>query len=611
MMARRGPDDKGQWSDDLCALGFRRLAILDLSPTGHQPMLTADGRFALVFNGEVYNYAELRARLTACGVRFRSTGDSEVVLYALAMWGVAALEQFNGMFALALYDRAEHRLLLARDHAGIKPLFYLHTGRSVVFASQFDQILQHPWSAGLPIAPEALAHYLRFGSIPAPLALLKQTYQVEPGGWVLFDSSGEVTSGRFFVFPRYQEPTLRGEEATAALEDALQRAVERHLASDVPLGVFLSGGIDSPLVAAEAVRHVPCLKAFSIGISNSEHDESEDARRYAEELGLEHIVHMITPNDALDLLDDAVAAYGEPNADYSIFPTLLVSRLAREHVTVALSGDGGDELFWGYPSRFGSVLEQTPYFRLPLPARYAAIAARRLLGRGKATGEALFPNIGALYRKKHTLMAESDLRVCLPGLPALPDEPDLFNYTGTTPDETAQWLRWNELYLHLAAILAKVDRASMHHSLEVRVPLLDREVIDVARHIDWRSCLDVPRRYGKLPLRRMLARRVQHQTVAKKGFTVPMDTWLTGSLRDLLHDQVLGRNELMGVSLKRTQLGKMFQALERGDRSKARGLWMLLSLALWRERHFRQRSRPQVDAFSAFDSHHDWSSARG
>jgi asparagine synthase (glutamine-hydrolysing) len=416
---------------------------------------------------------------------------------------------------------------------------------------------------------------------------------------------GQLTHGRFFEFPSFHDAPLRGEEAYEVLDDTLRRAVARHLVSDVPVGVFLSGGIDSPLVAAEACRQAPGIKGFTIGVAGSETDESDDARRYAQEMQIEHIVRTVTQDDALGLLDDVVEACSEPSSDFSIFPTLLVSRLARDHVTVALSGDGGDELFWGYPGRFAVTLEQAPYFALPTAVRYGAIAGRRFLGRGKATRETLWPDIGRLYQKKHTLLAEKDLRACIPDLPALPSDLNLFDYHGVEPDATAQWLRWNEFRLHLAGILQKVDRASMHHSLEVRVPLLDREVIDVALRTDWQSCLDVERRYGKIPLRRALGRRLRYQTTAKKGFTVPMHAWLTGPLRALLHDNVLNRTELLGVTLDRPHLQRINSELERGDHTKARGLWLLLSLALWQERHLRRRAMvPSEVQLSAISSGH-------
>jgi asparagine synthase (glutamine-hydrolysing) len=595
MMARRGPDDDGHWSDGRrCALGFRRLAILDLSPAGHQPMTTEDDRHVLVFNGEIYNFRELRAALDELGERPRSSGDAEVLLLALRTWGIDALDRLRGMFALACYDRRDGTLLLARDHAGMKPLFVARTPSGVVFASQYNQLVAHPWCRGARTDPGGLGLYLRFGFLPDGFGLHTGLGQVEAGQWQRFDARGEVTSGRFFALPRWRTPTLRGGEAIEALDAALGHAVKRHLASDVPVGVLLSGGIDSPLVAAEAVR-APSgrMPAFTIGVDDPALDETGDARRYAAELGVDHVVEVIATRDVVGMVDDVVAACTEPTADYSIFPMLLVSRLAHRHVKVVLSGDGGDELYWGYPSRFGSAIAQARYFRWPYPVRLAAVAARRLRGGAAPTRDVLrYCTLGRLYQRKHTLMAEADLAAVFPSLPAIPPAFDAFELgRDASDDEAAQWVRWNEFRVHLARVLAKVDRASMFHSLEVRVPLLDREVIDVAWQTDWRSCLELGDgalpRIGKLPLRAVLARRLTAQTTAKKGFTVPMHEWLRGPLRPVVRELLLDRRELLGLPIAPGSIRRIDHQLAAGDRSKAWGLWLLLSLALWERAHAR------------------------
>lgn len=589
-MVRRGPDDEGQWQDGRCAFGFRRLSILDLTSSGHQPMVSQDGRYALVFNGEVYNFSEIRSELAQRGVQFQSTGDSEVVLYALTEWGVAALERFNGMFALAFYDVRTQTLLLARDHAGIKPLYYLLTSRGLVFASQYNQVIQHQWARDLKISQETLSLYLRFGWIPAPYALLEKTHLLDAGCWMQIDAFGQVRHGRFYEFPKFASPTLSGEQAVDALQDALQGAVRRHLISDVPVGVFLSGGIDSPLVAAIA-RQVSGqrLQSFTIGVTDPEMDESQDAHQYAQELDLEHFVRVIDEPTALNILNDVIQASTEPSADFSIFPTLLVSQLASQHVKVVLTGDGGDEPFWGYPGRFVPVLEQAPFYSKPRPIRLAQAAARKIFGIGNATREALWPNIGRLFQKKHTILAEEDLVSLFPSLQAIPEDLRLFQYTGTDLDETAQWMRWNEFRFHLTRILIKADRASMHCSLEARVPLLDKDVLAVAAQTDWRTCLDLQQRLGKIPLRKVLSRHVRFQTQTKKGFTVPMHRWLQGPLHELLQEKVLQQSEFLGQPVNRTVLARMYQQLLRGDHNKARGLWLLLSLVLWKEAHMGLR----------------------
>lgn len=587
LMARRGPDDSGEWQDECCHLVFRRLSILDLSAAGHQPMVSADGRFVLVFNGEVYNFIELRRELEQLGVRFRSNADSEVVLYALAQWGRRALDRFNGMFALGFYDSLEKKLLLARDHAGIKPLYYMRRGTGLVFASQYDQLLAHPWSKGLGYSPSAVSLYLNLASVPAPFGILENTFMLEPGGWLEASEAGQISLGYYYEFPRHQPPSIRGKDALDAVESAITKAVGRQLVSDVPLGAFLSGGIDSPLVCAK-MRDTSRggVEAFTIGTAGDPTDESEEASRYADELGINHVVEHVRPDDALALLDDVVAACGEPFGDFSIFPTLLVSRLARRHVTVALSGDGGDELFWGYANRFGNLIAAVKDFRHNKLYRNLLRVPRRLFGR-RQLGSHHYETVGDWHLAAHSRLPMAWLQRIFPEKPEWPVEYDAYHFTGSDPDAAAQWVRWNEFVSHLTGVLLKVDRASMYHSLEVRVPLLDREVIDTAVRVDWRDCFDVRHRMGKILLRKLLSRHVGFQSTEKKGFAPPMGTWLRTSLRPLVEDYLLSRKSLAGVAIDQNELRALYREHLEGKRDFGWGLWPLLSLAIW-EAHYRK-----------------------
>lgn len=585
LMVRRGPDDEGVWSDGQhCFLGFRRLAVLDPTPAGHQPMVTEDKRYALVYNGELYNFRELRRELRVDGVRFRSNGDAEVVLYALARWGVGALSRFNGMFALGFYDAVSKRLFLARDHAGIKPLYYSLTNWGVVFASQYDQIIAHPWNYGLETSPQALGLYLRLGYIPAPYGLLRNTYMLEPGSWFEITGDGVVQRGKFFEFLIYQEPDLQGEEAHEAVDAAVTAAVRRHLVSDVPVGTFLSGGVDSPLIAAKmcALSNSP-VRAFTMGMNDALLDESPDAIGYARELGVEHYIEYASPDKASDMLEHVVAACGEPFADFSIFPTWMVARMAHRHVKVVLGGDGGDELFWGYVGRFASVLEKVADLN-------GKMNLKKLLAVNSGLRDPRWPgSLGELYRLGHSFLTDGWLQRIFPDLPHWPSECTLFTYTGTELDRTAQWLRWNEFTSKLAMILLKVDRASMYHSLEVRVPFLDREVVDIAQRVEWGSCLDIKRRIGKIPLRHSLARHTGHQTQAKRGFAISIDQWLRGPFRPIFEQTVLEQRELFGLTLNQKALRELLSLHLSGQTNNGNGLWMLLSLFLWKERHYNGR----------------------
>lgn len=586
MMALRGPDDEGMWNDEHCTLGFRRLAILDLSPLGHQPMHTADGRYTLVYNGEIYNYLDIRAELERTGVRFRSSGDTEVLLYALAYWGTDALRRLNGMFALALYDAVENRLLLARDHAGIKPLYYLQTREGVMFASQYDQILAHPWCRSLRVQPEVVAIYLRQGYIPAPYALLEKTHLLESGAVVVFSADGSAQHGRSFTFPQFQQPDLVGEAANEAVEAAVTEAVRRQMISDVPIGAFLSGGIDSPLVVAK-MRTIERVNAFTIGTNGDENDESSDAQAYARQLNIDHHIEHIKPAQATELLEAVVAACGEPFGDYSIFPTMLVSRHARQRITVMLSGDGGDELFFGYTDRFGSILKRTADFRYPQWLRTLRWGLKRVFNLGDGYYQLRFPSVGNWFEAKHTHMPGDWINRLLPDAYKLPVDYTHFDYRGGDVDQTAQWMRWNEFVGHLSRVLLKVDRASMYHSLEVRVPLLDREVIDTALRVDWRASLNLSTGEGKIPLRRALARHVQGQTKAKRGFGAPMDAWLRGAFRPVIEDVLLNRTTIAGLPFNREAARNIYMDYLSAPTGPSWGLWILLSFALWDDHHYQ------------------------
>lgn len=585
-MRRRGPDDQGIWDDGGdCTLAFRRLAILDLSERGHQPMLHPSGRYALVFNGEIYNFRELRRELEASGVAFNSTGDAEVLLNALAVWGTDALDRLNGIFALAFYDRRDKTLLLARDHAGIKPLYLMSDKRGIVFGSQYNLLTAHPWGRGRAIDQKALDWYLRFGYVPAPGGILESTMMIEPGTWLRLAKDGTRSSARFWAFPFPAEPSLVGEEANEAVDAAITNAVRRQLVSDVPVGAFLSGGIDSPLVVAKmAAVTRPGIRVFTIATGEEATDETADARRYAEELGVEQVVAEITPQHALELLPDVIEACSEPFGDYSIFPTMMVSEASRADFTVMLSGDGGDELFWGYPQRSAELIAKASDFRVPFPVRRARSMLRRAMGKGHASSLNL-RTIGDWYLLRHTCMRRGWLQRIFPRLPDRPPAFSGYEYDGSDQQEVAQWLRLNEFEYHLTMVLLKVDRASMHFSQEVRVPLLDREVVETAAKVDWRTCLSLDARLGKRPLRASLARHSKYQSTGKRGFEAPMAEWLRGPLRDQFEALVLEKPDQFGNDIDINALRGLYDRHLSREEDHARGLWPLLSFAMWREAH--------------------------
>jgi len=590
LMIQRGPDDEGYWADPegQLQLGFRRLSILDLTTAGRQPMISADGRSVLVFNGELYNFPDLRRELEAHGLNFRSQSDSEVVLEAINRWGVEALDRFNGMFALVCYDRQERRLLLARDHAGIKPLYYaLHPQtKSIAFASQFNCLMHTPWGKPGLLREDVLRLYLELHHIPPPYGLFENTYQLEPGHCLLIDPDGSIHKQAWYTLPPDPEPTIGADEAPEVLQEALINAVRRHRIADVPLGVFLSGGIDSPLVAAIARQQTdPSLKAFTISSPGWWQDESAAAAAYAGYLDVDHRIHDAGGLDAAAMLSTVAEAQTEPFADFSIFPTLLISEVSRPEITVALSGDGGDELFWGY-ERPVSLLKNGKDFRWPWPVRIGLYAAGKYGIGPRRSDVIVFRSPGHYYYDVNSRLKTRTLKRLAPALAPLPGDFELYDFDGYRGERhLANYSRRVEFYGQLQRGLKKVDMASMHHSLEVRVPLLDRDVIAVSVGVDP---LDAMRGgVRKALLRKLLARYVPAESIPqpKRGFAVPLGEWLRGDLRPFVEDILLG-DDLYPAGLWDQNAVSIYWAEHLdGTHNHKWGLWTLIALQLWHRTH--------------------------
>jgi asparagine synthase (glutamine-hydrolysing) len=590
LMARRGPDSHGSWAspDSHARFGFRRLAVIDPSPAGNQPMLSADGQSAIVMNGEIYNFLELRSQLEALGCRFHTRSDTEVLLAALQQWGHDALARLNGMFAFAWYNGAEKTLLLARDHAGIKPLsYFVHPrGAGVAFASRYDALLHTPWGRPGEIDREALTLYLRLQHLPAPYALLENTHQLEPGHSLTVRGDGRIEKRCWWKLPPDPQPDLRGTAAIDALGGALENAVRRNRIADVPLGVFLSGGVDSPLISAVARAQTgPGLQGFTIANPGWRLDEGPDAERYAKALDLRLLMKNASGDDALAAVNDVREAQYEPFADYSILPTLLVSRLARENAIVALSGDGGDELFFGY-ERPVSLLRSGRDFRLPWLLRVAKYGLWPSAIGPRPSDVIVHRSAGDYYFSVNSRVSAADVRRVAPALGLLPEDFDLYD-SGPYRSELqlANFSRRAEFEGQLQRGLKKVDMASMHHSLEVRVPMLDREVIDVSLRIDPFDNLRDGQR--KAVLRDLLARHVPKEIIpgSKRGFAVPLGEWLRGPLRETAA-QALFAPALLGTSLfERAGIERYWKQHLSGQHDHKWGIWTLMSLSWWLERN--------------------------
>ena len=604
-LEHRGPDDAGAWVDAQAgiALAHQRLSILDLSPLGHQPMASADGRYVLAYNGEVYNFAALRAALAALGHRFRGGSDTEVLLAAVAEWGIGdALQRCNGMFAIALWDRRERCLWLARDRVGKKPLYYGWAGDTLVFGSELKALWRHP-AFDNGVDRDALALLLRLDYIPAPHCIHERAFKLMPGSLLRMDAEA-VAAGAGAHDPHRDQSRwwdARGQmrqaianpfagsdaEATAVLDGLLRDAVGLRMVADVPVGVFLSGGTDSSAVAAlmQAQSSAP-VRSFTIGFRDSHHDEAPLAREVASHLGTAHTAFEVDGADALAVVPQLPAMFDEPFADASQVPTAMVCRLARQDVTVALSGDGGDELFFGY-GRYQRALRNWRMART-LPAALRRQVARLPGARGEASrtggiaallAEAGVGGIGDVYRNRVSRWRDPAAVVRGASEPhTIYHEPDPLGLPGH--DAGAMMLADFMAYLP-DDLLCKVDRTSMAVGLEARAPLLDWRVAAFAwslpQHMKLRG--DTSKYLLKQVLRGYLPDAMIDR--GKRGFGAPVTQWLRGDLSqwagDLLAPATLHRDGLLDGD----RIGALWQAFRGGQRKWHTHLWNVLMFQAW------------------------------
>ena len=561
-LRHRGPDDSGVWADPDCgvALAHRRLSIVDLSPAGHQPMLSACGRLVLVYNGEIYNHRELQEELAGLGRTFRGQSDTEVLVEACATWGVeATLRRLVGMFAFALWDREARTLTLARDRIGLKPLFWGRFGSLFLFASEIKGLRAHPgWTP--EIDPASLAAYLRWGHVPAPHCIYRGLHKLLPGQLLVVPRHGEPRAVRFWdpieVATRAQAARFQlGEgEALDRLDELLGDAVGRRMIADVPLGAFLSGGIDSSLIVAlmQSRCHRP-VRTFAIGFDEKRYDETGHARAVARHLGTDHTELVVEARDALALVPEIPLWFDEPLAIRSQIPAMMVSRLARRQGTVALSGDGGDELFGGYPGYYIARAVHRLTGGLWPPARRLTATIVDALVDGIATAygavpAARRPGLWANRVRQISGVVRAGGGICelyaqlyssVAGRPPLVDWPGEHPMRWQAPrhrEAVADPLDRMGYFAVLGTLvdgtLAKWDRASMACSLEVRVPFLDHRVVEFAWRLPPALKYDQPGGSKRL-LRRLLYRHLPADLVdrPKKGFSSPLPLWLRGPLR--------------------------------------------------------------------------------
>ncbi len=596
-LAHRGPDDSGEWwSDDgRVGLAHRRLSIIDLSSAGHQPMTRSDGRCRVVFNGEIYNFRELRRELSGAGFEFGSSSDTEVLLASYLHWGVECLDRLNGMFAFAIYDAGKDAVFLARDRAGEKPLYYACQGGTIRFGSELKGLMA---DAAFPrrINAQALDCYLAFGYVPGDLCMLDGVAKLPPAHALWFDmASAEPRTWRYWSPPQCRtapgSAAADSDDLLGQLESLLENAVVRQLVADVPIGVLLSGGLDSSLVAAFAARKIPAIKTFTVRFPGfRRYDESPYARLVARHLGSEHI-ELESSSISPDVLFELATSFDEPMADSSMVPTFLISRLVRQHCKVVLGGDGGDELFGGYKryTRYASMHDNARL--IPGKVRTgAAVIADKLLpdgfrGRNWLSQFAVdwrteLPDDGVHF----DTAARRSLTRYSPGRAGGADAV----WRSRTPDEGDIVQRATRMdfenYLP-EKILVKVDRASMANSLEVRSPFLDRQVVEFA-FADVPSDLKVDGNRRKLLLKKIASRILpsDFDVDRKQGFSIPLAQWLrAGPWRDFFHDVLTG-GTLDG--LDRQSVLALLEGQAKG-RSNSERLFALVMFELWRREYLQ------------------------
>jgi asparagine synthase (glutamine-hydrolysing) len=588
-IVHRGPDDEGFHVEDGCGIGMRRLSIIDLH-TGHQPISNEDGSVQVVFNGEIYDYAGLRAWLEGRGHRFRTHSDTEVLVHLYEEEGTAGLARLRGMFAFCIWDRRRQQIFLARDRFGKKPLYYAALPHGLFFGSELSCLM----AAGVPreIDPEGLRLYFQFSYIPDPFTAYQAIRKLAPGGWLTYDTSGQCETGRYWKLPPPTPGLPAGYDEAAAqgrLRELFDESVRIRMIADVPLGAFLSGGIDSSLVVASMARQSKePVKTFSIGFEEAAFNELGYARQVAERYKTDHHEILVRP-DSVDLTERLVKHFGEPFADSSAIPTFIVSEFAARHVKVALSGDGGDELFAGYES-FQIVERLRRWDKLPGAARrlletvagalpYSSYGKNYLYMMSRPTDWERYFQVNYAPHLFRRQLLQPDWMLPAGGAYLRQALGDCLLAEGA--DGLSQALYFEATSKLTGDMLVKVDRMSMAASLEVRCPLLDHQLAEFSASVP--TPLKLREGRGKDILIRALGDRLPPGLLnrPKMGFALPLAQWLNGPLKPMVNDYLRSRAFLDRGLVSGDFVGQMIQEHESGRRDNRGWIWALLVLAIW------------------------------
>lgn len=586
IIRHRGPDDEGHWYGDEVGLGMRRLSIIDVAG-GRQPLCNEDGSVVVVFNGEIYNFQQLQVELEARGHTFATHCDTETLVHAYEDDGLEFVHRLRGMFAIALWDRARRRLVLARDRFGKKPLYYAFDGRTLVFGSELKALLLAP-SVGRELDPDAIGQYFTFGYVPSPRSALKGISKL-PAGHMLVLEDGCLHVRRYWQLDFTPHCTDDEDTAAERVRELLLEAVKLRLISEVPLGAFLSGGMDSSVVVAAMSRAgTERVKTFSIGFDERSHDELEYARLIARHYDTDHHELVVRP-DVLEVLPRLVWDFDEPFADASMVPTYYVSKLAREHVTVALSGDGGDEIFGGYRRYSRAIEDQRLARRLgplrPLAGMAGAALPEGVKGKNRLSSLASDPEVH--YVELASIFPTPLRRRILRPDFVPPDATDptrvqLDQFAGAAALDLFTRLQHTDVEVYLTDdIMTKVDKASMFSSLETRAPLLDHVLAEYVASLP--HAVRNPGEHKKHLLRKATTGWLPDATLArgKMGFSPPVDAWLRGPLRDLAWETLMSRTALERGVLQPAQVRRLLEAHQSQRRNNGHRIWAMLCFELW------------------------------
>ncbi len=606
-LAHRGPNAEGYYFDGICGLGHRRLSVIDLSDSANQPMYSADQRYVIVYNGEVYNFQEIGAKISqeqnVKDFKFRTASDTEIILEAFACYGTEFVHQLNGMFAIAIYDKLTGDLYLFRDRIGIKPLVYFWDGKNIAFASEIKSITSTKKIRQV-LNKNSVNDFLHLGFIPAPNTIYENIYKLNPGCYLKLTSEGLEKIQYWNINQKISNQVHKEkEEVLVKLSDLIMSSIQYQLKSDVPYGVFLSGGIDSSLVTAQAsfLSNVK-INTFSIGFEENIVNESKYARAVANFLDTDHHEFIISHKDVINIIETSFEAYDEPNADSSVIPTLLVSKLAKEHVTVALSGEGADEMFFGYGSYKWAQRLSTPAYKLL--KKPASGVFQHMSSRFQRIGKLL--NTSESYNLRSHIFSQEQYFFSNNEITQLVNPP--YSQSGYLKNLIENETECNEIIQNLNSqnsqqkrklsamelqalfdinyylpddLLTKVDRASMHFALETRVPYLDHRVIEYAINIDPE--LKFNNNISKYILKEILYKYVPKELFdrPKQGFSIPLSKWLKGELNYLIVDYLNPELIRKAGIVKDEEVAKLIREYMAGKDYLFNRIWLLIVLHKW------------------------------